>query len=89
MIAGAVGLFVRLLFTAASPGVGHVLDGQVQLSLRRQLAAWLGRVPIGWFSRRRTGELAKVVGEDVSAVHLFIAHTSPSATAFVTSTAAG
>ncbi|WP_326689712.1 ABC transporter ATP-binding protein/permease [Streptomyces sp. NBC_01795] len=75
VIAGAAGLFVRLLFTAASSGVGHVLDGQVQLSFRRALAARLGRVPIGWFSRRRTGELAKLVGEDVSAVHPFIAHT--------------
>ncbi len=74
VIAGAVGLFVRLLFTAASSGIGHLLDGQVQLSFRRQLAARLGSVPIGWFSRRRTGELAKVVGEDVSAMHPFIAH---------------
>ncbi|MEV2222573.1 ABC transporter ATP-binding protein [Nocardia vinacea] len=73
--AGAIGLLVRLLFTAASSGIGHIVDGQVQLSFRRQLAARLGRVPIGWFSRRRTGELAKVVGEDVSAVHPFIAHT--------------
>ncbi|MGP3979069.1 ABC transporter ATP-binding protein [Streptomyces sp. 8N114] len=75
VIAGAAGLLVRLLFTAASSGIGHILDSQVQLSLRRALAARLGRVPIGWFSRRRTGELAKVVGEDVSAVHPFIAHT--------------
>lgn len=73
-IAGAAGLFVRLLFTAASSGIGHLLDGRVQLALRRRLAARLGRVPIGWFSRRRTGELTKVVGEDVSAVHPFIAH---------------
>ncbi|GGV31164.1 ABC transporter ATP-binding protein [Actinomadura cremea] len=75
VIAGGTGLFVRLLFTAASSGIGHVIDGRVQLSLRRRLAARLGRVPLGWFSRRRTGELAKVVGEDVSAVHPFIAHT--------------
>ncbi|MEU2256747.1 ABC transporter ATP-binding protein [Nocardia xishanensis] len=75
VIAGAAGLSVRLVFTAASSGIGHVLDGHVQLSFRRQLAARLGRVPIGWFSRRRTGELAKVVGEDVSAVHPLIAHT--------------
>lgn len=73
--AGAVGMLVRLLFTAASAGIGHLLDGTVQLSFRRQLAARLGRVPIGWFSRRRTGELAQVVGDDVSAVHPFIAHT--------------
>ncbi|OQS12757.1 ABC transporter [Nocardia donostiensis] len=75
VIVGAAGLFVRLLFTAASSGIGHMLDSRVQLSFRRQLATRLGRVPIGWFSRRRTGELAKVVGEDVSAVHPFIAHT--------------
>jgi ATP-binding cassette subfamily B protein len=75
VIAGAVGLLVRLLFTAASSGLGHLLDGRVQLSFRRRLAARLGRVPIGWLSRRRTGELAKVVGDDVSAVHPFIAHS--------------
>ncbi|WP_240662180.1 MFS transporter [Streptomyces sp. WAC 06738] len=71
---GAAGLAVRLLFTAASSGVGHLLDGRVQLAFRRRLAARLGRVPLGWFSRRRTGELAKVVGEDVAAMHPLIAH---------------
>ncbi|GAA5072238.1 ABC transporter ATP-binding protein [Nocardia iowensis] len=74
VVLGAAGLFVRLLFTAASSGLGHVLDGRVQLSFRRQLAGRLGRVPIGWFSQRRTGELAKVVSDDVSALHPFIAH---------------
>ena len=75
VLAGALGLLVRLVFTAASSGLGHRLDTRVQLSLRRLLAQRLGRVPIGWFSRRRTGELAKVAGEDVSAVHPFLAHT--------------
>ncbi|WP_194824613.1 ABC transporter ATP-binding protein [Nocardia sp. XZ_19_231] len=74
VLAGAVGLLVRLLCTAASSAIGHLLDDRVQLSLRRQLADQLGRVPIGWFARRRTGELAKIVGDDVSAVHPFIAH---------------
>lgn len=75
VIAGAAGLLVRLLFTAAASGVGHLLDTRVQLSLRRRLAAHLGRVPIGRLARRRNGELAKLVGEDVSAVHPLIAHT--------------
>jgi ATP-binding cassette subfamily B protein len=74
VLAGTAGMFVRLLFTLASSGIGHLVDGRVQLSFRRQLAVRLGRAPIGWLSRRRTGELAKVVGEDVSAVHPFIAH---------------
>ncbi|MEV6910372.1 ABC transporter ATP-binding protein [Amycolatopsis sp. NPDC051071] len=75
VVVGASGMFVRLLLTAASSGIGHLLDGRVQLAFRRLLAERLGQVPIGWFSRRRTGELAKVVGEDVGAVHPFIAHT--------------
>ncbi|RSN17599.1 ABC transporter [Streptomyces sp. WAC 05977] len=75
VLVGAAGMFVRLVLTAASSGIGHLLDGRVQLTFRRLLAERLGRVPIGWFSNRRTGELAKVVGEDVGAVHPFIAHT--------------
>ncbi|GIJ66688.1 ABC transporter ATP-binding protein [Virgisporangium ochraceum] len=73
--AGAVGLLVRLVCAGAASGTAHVLDGRVQLAFRRTLARRLGRVPLGWYSRRRTGELATVVGEDVSAVHPFIAHT--------------
>ncbi|MFI5540361.1 ABC transporter ATP-binding protein [Nocardia sp. NPDC051900] len=75
VIAGAAGLFVRLVFTAASSGIGHLLDSRVQLSLRRKLAARLGLVPIGWFSRRSSGELSKIVGKDVGTVHPLIAHT--------------
>ncbi|WP_051300481.1 ABC transporter ATP-binding protein [Actinomadura rifamycini] len=75
VIVGAAGLFARLLFTAASSALGHLVDDRVQLSFRRRLAARLGQVPIGRLTRRRTGELAKVVGDDVGAVHPFIAHT--------------
>ncbi|MFF9896554.1 ABC transporter ATP-binding protein [Streptomyces longispororuber] len=75
VFAGALGLFVRLLFGAAAAGTGHLLDARVQLALRRRLAAHLGRVPVGWLSRRRSGELAKLVGDDVGAVHPLIAHT--------------
>lgn len=74
VVIGAIGLFIRLVFTGASSGLGHILDGKVQLSLRRALARSLGEAPIGWLARRRSGELAKVVGEDVTAVHPFIAH---------------
>lgn len=75
VVVGALGLFARLVLTSIGSGLAHGLDGSVQLAFRRELARHLGKVPIGWFSRRRTGELAKVVGDDVSAVHPFIAHT--------------
>ncbi|MFF2777359.1 ABC transporter ATP-binding protein [Streptomyces sp. NPDC058052] len=75
VLAGAAGLFVKLVLTAAAAGVGHLLDGRVQLALRRALAARLGRVPLDWIARRRSGELARVAGDDVGAVHPLIAHT--------------
>ena len=75
VIVGAAGLLVRLVLTAASSGIGHLIDGDVQLSLRRALAARLSRVPLSWYTRRSTGELTKLVGEDVSAVHPAIAHS--------------
>ncbi|MCO1574716.1 ABC transporter ATP-binding protein/permease [Crossiella sp. SN42] len=74
VLLGAAGMLIRLLGTAASSGVGHLLDGRVQLAFRRRLAAHLGRVPISWFARRRSGELATVVEQDVSAMHPLIAH---------------
>lgn len=72
---GVVGLLVRLLLTGVSSGLGHLLDARVQLALRRRLASHLARTPMGWLSRRSTGELTKLVGDDVAAVHPFIAHT--------------
>ncbi|GLZ77857.1 ABC transporter ATP-binding protein [Actinorhabdospora filicis] len=75
VLAGAAGLLVRLAFTVASSATGHLLDDRVQLSLRRRLAAHLALVPLGRLSRRRTGELAKLAGEDVAAIHPVIAHT--------------
>ena len=72
---GAVGLVLSVAFTAAAAAAGHVFDGAVQLDLRRRLAAKLSRVPLSWFTERRSGELAKAIGDDVSTVHPLIAHT--------------
>ena len=82
--AGVVGLAVRLAAEGIAARIAHLLDAEVQLALRRSLADRLRCVPLGWLATRRTGELAKVVGDDVGAVHPFIAHT-PGAlvTAFV------
>ncbi|MBP5880792.1 ABC transporter ATP-binding protein, partial [Streptomyces sp. LBUM 1477] len=72
---GAVGLLVRVLFGALSSGIGHLIDGELQLSVRRLLAEHLGRVPLGWYARRSSGELGQVVQNDVAALHPLTAHT--------------
>ncbi|WP_308054912.1 ABC transporter ATP-binding protein [Streptomyces scabiei] len=75
MTVGAVGLLVRVLFGALSSGIGHLIDGELQLSVRRLLAEHLGRVPLGWYARRSSGELGQVVQNDVAALHPLTAHT--------------
>lgn len=75
IVVGALGLLVRVLFAALSSGIGHVIDGELQLSLRRLLALHLGRVPMGWYSRRGSGELGQVVQNDVGDLHPLTAHT--------------
>jgi ATP-binding cassette, subfamily B, bacterial IrtA/YbtP len=52
VLVGAIGLLVRLVFTAASSGIGHLIDGKVQLSFRRLLADRLVRSA----PHRRTGQ---------------------------------
>ncbi|MEU3071454.1 ABC transporter ATP-binding protein [Streptomyces sp. NPDC006906] len=72
---GAIGLLVRVLFGALSSGIGHLIDGELQLSVRRLLAEHLGRVPLGWYTRRSSGGLGQVVQNDVAALHPLTAHT--------------
>lgn len=72
---GAGGLLVRVLFESLSSGLGHLFDGELQLSLRRLLGERLGRVPLGWYARRDSGELGQVVQKDVAALHPLTART--------------
>ncbi|MFV2198403.1 ABC transporter ATP-binding protein [Nocardiopsis sp. LOL_012] len=79
-LAGAV---AALLAGAASTLIGHLADNDMQLSVRRSLAAHLGRVPLGWFSGRGSGRAKKALHDDVAEVHSLIAHTLPDLAAVV------
>ncbi|MCZ9341683.1 ABC transporter transmembrane domain-containing protein, partial [Streptomyces sp. TRM76130] len=76
-------LLVRVLFGALSSGIGHLIDGELQLSVRRLLAEHLGRVPLGWYVRRSSGEIGQVVQSDVVALHPLTAHTPGEVTSAV------
>lgn len=72
---GAAGLLLRVLLAAGASGVAHLVDGDLHLSLRRSLAERLGKVPLGWYSRRSSGEINRVVQNDVDTLHYLVAHT--------------
>ncbi|MCL7364062.1 ABC transporter ATP-binding protein [Streptomyces ardesiacus] len=80
---GVGGLLLRVVLAAASGGIAHLVDGRLQLSLRRLLAQRLGKVPLGWYSHRSSGEINGVVQGDVDQLHHLIAHAPVEATSAV------
>ncbi|MFG2910077.1 ABC transporter ATP-binding protein [Kitasatospora sp. NPDC048286] len=80
---GVAGLFVKALLAALSGGIAHLVDGKLALTLRRLLADRLGRVPLGWYSGRSSGEVNRVVQNDVDQLHHLIAHVPGEATSAI------
>ncbi|MET9734462.1 ABC transporter ATP-binding protein [Streptomyces sp. NPDC006458] len=80
---GAAALLVRLAFLMASGAVTHFADDALQSHLRRSLVDRLGRVPLGWFNARSSGQVKKAVQDDVEAMHHLVAHSVLDITAAV------
>ncbi|MFF4986922.1 ABC transporter ATP-binding protein [Streptosporangium saharense] len=74
VVLAAVGLLVRTLASGAAATVTHLADVDLQLRLRRDIVAKLGRVPLGWFSGHGSGEVKKAVQDDVHSLHHLVGH---------------
>jgi ATP-binding cassette subfamily B protein IrtA len=78
LVAVAVGAFgLRLLAQGLSGHITHLADNTFQLAVRRRVAAQLGRLPLGWFGARHSGEVKRAAHDDVAAMHYMIAHSVP------------
>ncbi|MGH8933115.1 MAG: ABC transporter transmembrane domain-containing protein [Egibacteraceae bacterium] len=76
-LVGAAGIVGgQLLFTFAT-GISHIAAFEVLFGLRVRMADRLAQLPLGYFDRRRGGELKKVIVDDVERLELFIAHGIP------------
>jgi ATP-binding cassette subfamily B protein len=54
--------------------VSHLADAELQFSLRRRIVRHLQRLPLGWFDRRTSGTVRKLIENDVVALHQLVAH---------------
>ncbi|MGH2944116.1 MAG: ABC transporter transmembrane domain-containing protein, partial [Solirubrobacteraceae bacterium] len=78
LVAVAVGAFgLRLLAQGLSGHITHLADNTFQLAVRRRIVAQLGRLPLGWFGARHSGEVKRAAHDDVGAMHYMIAHSVP------------
>ncbi|WP_067463319.1 ABC transporter ATP-binding protein [Nocardia amamiensis] len=76
VVAAVVALAARLALSLVAASLTHYADNDIQLSVRRAIAGHVGRVRLGWFDDRGSGALRKSVGDDVTAMHHLIAHSS-------------
>ncbi|MEM8699151.1 MAG: ABC transporter ATP-binding protein [Pseudomonadota bacterium] len=70
----ALALAVRLATILGAGVLTHLADGDLQLILRRRIAARIARAPLSWFSQTNSGALKKAVQDDFTAFHDIVGH---------------
>jgi len=73
----ATAVVLRFVFFGASLLVSHAAAFAFLYDLRIRLTRTLGGLPLGFFQTHSTGELKKVMNEDVEKIELFVAHQLP------------
>ena len=68
---------VRFVVMYISNILSHVAAYDILYGLRRNISQHLGRLPMGYFTQRSSGELKKVIVDDVEQIESFIAHHIP------------
>lgn len=82
-------LLVSFSAAVGSGMVSHLVDAELQLSLRRRIIRHLQRLPLGWFDTRTSGTVRKMVENDVIALHQLVAHAIQDVVTAITMPAIG
>ncbi|MGD1861230.1 MAG: ABC transporter ATP-binding protein [Leptolyngbyaceae cyanobacterium] len=81
----AVGAVVgKGICNGLSTRLSHIAAYTILYDLRIELAHKLGRLPLGYFTNRTTGEIKKIIHEDVEQLEQGVAHIIPDVVAGVT-----
>ncbi|GIZ12517.1 ABC transporter ATP-binding protein [Pseudomonas sp. NCCP-436] len=71
---GLGGLFAGLLLWALGETVAHQADNRITGQLRLAIVQRLAQVPLGWFTKRSSGEVKQAIQDDIGALHGLVAH---------------
>jgi ATP-binding cassette subfamily B protein len=82
--ASAGAIVARYVLFGLALYVSHLAAYDLLYRLRVRMAERLVRVPLGWFSDRRSGALKKVMADDVERLEIFLAHAVPDLAAATT-----
>ena len=76
ILTGALAI-ARYLLLFASIMCSHLAAFEILYQTRLRLCAHLGKLSMGWLGRRRSGQVKKILSEDVEEMEQFIAHHIP------------
>ncbi|KPU43248.1 putative multidrug export ATP-binding/permease protein [Oxobacter pfennigii] len=76
----AVFILLRFIFQAISAGMTHIGAYNVLYQVRKKVCNHIGEVNLGFFTDNSTGEIKKVLMEDVERLEKFLAHQIPDIT---------
>jgi len=78
-------MLVRYLCLFGSAALAHRSAYHIQYQVRKLAVAHLAKVSLGFFTEHSSGEIKKVMAEDIERIELFVAHQIPDfVTAIVT-----
>ncbi|WP_432838376.1 ABC transporter ATP-binding protein [Dactylosporangium sp. CA-092794] len=76
VIVAVIAFVVRFAFVGAAGSISHFADNDLTYQVRGKLARQLGKVPLGWFDQRSSGQVKSAVQDEVSALHTLVAHAT-------------
>ncbi|MDR1015279.1 MAG: ABC transporter ATP-binding protein/permease [Coriobacteriales bacterium] len=82
-LVAVVAIVLRALFQTLALGLSHVGAFNTLYSVRARISRHIGKIPLGFFSDHTSGEVKKVVIEDVERIEKFLAHQVPDVVAAV------
>ena len=70
-------LATKGLIYALALGISHIAAYQALADIRLLVVTHLKKLPLGFFQKRRSGELTKIINHDVEQIELLLAHVLP------------
>ncbi|MBU5675204.1 ABC transporter ATP-binding protein/permease [Alkaliphilus sp. MSJ-5] len=82
-VLAAVIIIVRIIFFIASGAFSHVAAFNILYNIRMKIIKHMGNLNLGFFTNKTSGELKKVINEDIEKMENFLAHHIPDISAAV------
>ena len=75
--AGIAATILKHVFMGLSSALSHISAYNILYDLRVKIARKLRTLPLGYFNKNNTGQIKKVMSEDVEQMEIFLAHNIP------------